>query len=195
MSKRPTTSSPASSSIAIRSQDLFEQRKRYQVLADAGGAARLRAHEPGTTRSVAVWHDGKPQALELDQPLTQYDPNRCRAWSSRTAPRGSRSRSIRSTPMRSRARRPTPSTSMSSTSGTDGKALRKARVLATGVRSPLRRDGRPVLVARALARLRSRRQSADVLHDQLKRSDLVARTLAWLRSRRQVANDLQAHRI
>jgi len=53
--------------------DLFEQRKRYQILADAGGRIDfLRVAPDGN--AVQVWRAGKPRAIELDQPLASYDP-------------------------------------------------------------------------------------------------------------------------
>jgi hypothetical protein len=54
-------------------QDLFEQRKRYQVLADANGALDFVRMDTFNT-SVVVWRAGKPLTLELDQLMAQYDP-------------------------------------------------------------------------------------------------------------------------
>jgi hypothetical protein len=52
--------------------DLFEQRKRFQTLA-ADGANKLDFFRM-TPTAVALWHDGKPRTLELDQPVGLYDP-------------------------------------------------------------------------------------------------------------------------
>src|SRR5450432_2633119 len=54
-------------------QDLFEQRKRYQVLADADGSLDFVRMSWDNT-SVVAWRGGKPQTLETDLPLSQYDP-------------------------------------------------------------------------------------------------------------------------
>jgi hypothetical protein len=52
--------------------DLFEQRKRYQALADAGGKLDfVRAGWDHTT--LQAWRGGKLHKLELDQPLPTYD--------------------------------------------------------------------------------------------------------------------------
>ena len=53
--------------------DLFEQRKRYQILADAGGKLDFLKMAWDNT-SVALWRAGKPKPLELDQAIQQYDP-------------------------------------------------------------------------------------------------------------------------
>lgn len=55
--------------------DLFEQRKRFQVLTTAGGVvdfARIANASGGSV--LQLWRDGKPKTLELDQPLASYDP-------------------------------------------------------------------------------------------------------------------------
>jgi hypothetical protein len=53
--------------------DLFEQRKRYQALADAGNQLDF-ARMAWDNQSVQIWRNGKSKQLELDQSLAQYDP-------------------------------------------------------------------------------------------------------------------------
>ena len=52
--------------------DLFEQRKRYQTLADAGGQLDFLRMKPDNT-AIEIWRQGKLGAIKLDQPLAQYD--------------------------------------------------------------------------------------------------------------------------
>jgi hypothetical protein len=52
--------------------DLFEQRKRFAVLAEGRGELTfVRALPDGS--ALQLWRDGKPAALDLDQPLGSYD--------------------------------------------------------------------------------------------------------------------------
>ena len=53
--------------------DLMEQRKRFQVLADANGRLDF-VHMTWDNTAVQVWRDGKPGTVELDQPIANYDP-------------------------------------------------------------------------------------------------------------------------
>ena len=54
-------------------EDLFEQRKRFQVLATADGQLDF-LHLTWDNAHLQLWHDGKPSPVELDQPLQTYDP-------------------------------------------------------------------------------------------------------------------------
>jgi len=54
--------------------DLFEQRKRFQALADSNGTASLDFVRIGwDNKSLQAWRGGKLGKLELDQPLATYD--------------------------------------------------------------------------------------------------------------------------
>jgi hypothetical protein len=53
--------------------DLFEQRKRYQVLAEVGTSVDF-VRMAWDNQSVQLWRDGRAKPLELDQPLAHYDP-------------------------------------------------------------------------------------------------------------------------
>jgi hypothetical protein len=51
--------------------DLFDQRRRFQALADSGGRIDLVRIDGN---AVQVWKAGKPRTVELDQPFSSYDP-------------------------------------------------------------------------------------------------------------------------
>ncbi|HEY0251667.1 MAG TPA: hypothetical protein VGC41_09080 [Kofleriaceae bacterium] len=53
--------------------DLFEQRKRFQTLADANGSIDF-VKLAWDNASLVVWKKGVATPIELDQPLAQYDP-------------------------------------------------------------------------------------------------------------------------
>ncbi len=54
--------------------DLFEQRKRFQAIADSNGNAKLDFVRIGwDNKSLQAWRGGKLTKLELDQPLATYD--------------------------------------------------------------------------------------------------------------------------
>jgi hypothetical protein len=52
--------------------DLVEQRKRYQLLADAGGQLDL-VRTSWDNKAIQIWFRGQARTIELDQPLAQYD--------------------------------------------------------------------------------------------------------------------------
>lgn len=53
--------------------DLFEQRRRFQALAEAIDHRDF-VRMAWDNSAIQVWHDGKYRAIELDQPLLSYDP-------------------------------------------------------------------------------------------------------------------------
>jgi hypothetical protein len=53
--------------------DLFDQRKRFQVLAEVHDRVDFVRVLPDSS-AIEVWRDGRPIASELDQPLALYDP-------------------------------------------------------------------------------------------------------------------------
>jgi len=53
--------------------DLFEQRKRYQSLAEAGGRIDF-VRMAADNASIELWRRGALTAVTLDQALSQYDP-------------------------------------------------------------------------------------------------------------------------
>lgn len=52
--------------------DLFEQRRRFQSLADAGVAGDF-VHTGWDKNGIQVWKSSRPRTVELDQPFTNYD--------------------------------------------------------------------------------------------------------------------------
>lgn len=59
----------------VKIVDLFEQRRRFQTLAEAasnGKTTLVRMSWDNAT--VQLWQSGKLRTIELDQPITQYDP-------------------------------------------------------------------------------------------------------------------------
>src|SRR5262249_11421760 len=58
--------------------DLFEQRKRFQVMAGADGQLDF-VRAAWDNQPLQLWRDGKPAPLTLDQPLASYDPKSLQA--------------------------------------------------------------------------------------------------------------------
>jgi hypothetical protein len=58
--------------------DVVEQRKRFQQLADASGELEL-ARMTWDNSAVQLWTRGMPRTVELDQPVTNYDPKSLQA--------------------------------------------------------------------------------------------------------------------
>lgn len=113
--------------------DLFEQRKRFGVLADAGGKLDFARMLPDNT-AIQIWTAGKPHSLELDQPLGIYEPKSLQAI---VAPDGSAWLALKVDPVNPDAvarKKADPEYLDVFRAGSNGKAVRKARVLATGVK-------------------------------------------------------------
>ncbi len=114
-------------------EDLFEQRKRFQALADAGGQLDF-LRMTWDNSAVQIWHAGKPHALELDQALQQYDP---KSLQGTVAADGTAWFVLKVDPVNPDAvarKKADPEYLDVFHAGNDGKAVRKARVLATGLR-------------------------------------------------------------
>jgi carotenoid cleavage dioxygenase-like enzyme len=113
--------------------DLFEQRKRYQILADAG--ARIDFLRVALdSNAIQVWRAGKPRGVELDQPLASYDPKSLQGI---VAADGSAWFAIKVDPVNPEAvarKKADPEYLDVFHVGTDTKAIRKARVLAPKIR-------------------------------------------------------------
>src|SRR5205814_1866747 len=107
--------------------DLFEQRKRFQALADAGGRVDfVRVANDG----VQLWRGGKVRIVELDQPLSNYEG---KSVQSTVNPDGSAWIALKIDPVNPGAvarKKADPEYLDIFHVGTDGKASRKARVLA-----------------------------------------------------------------
>jgi hypothetical protein len=112
--------------------DLFEQRKRYQVLADAGGKLDfVKIGWDNTT--LQAWRGGKLHKIEIDQPLPTYDPKSLQG----AVTAGAVWLALKVDPLNADAvaRKKADVEYLDIfRAQPDGKASRKARVLAAGVR-------------------------------------------------------------
>lgn len=111
--------------------DLFEQRKRYQALADAGGTVDFVRI---ANNAMQLWRGGKLRAVELDQPLSNYESKSIQTVLNAD---GSAWLGIKMDPVNpdAVARKKADLEYFDVFRiAADGKAVRKARVLAAGVR-------------------------------------------------------------
>jgi hypothetical protein len=120
--------------------DLFEQRKRFQVLQAMGNESprgpvkRSFFKYAWDNTSIALWHDGVARTLELDQALDQYDPKSIQGV---VAADGSAWFALKIDPTNPAAvsrKKADPEYLDIFHVGTDTKATRKARILAKGHR-------------------------------------------------------------
>ncbi|CAN5717037.1 hypothetical protein BH11MYX1_BH11MYX1_23010 [soil metagenome] len=115
--------------------DLFEQRKRYQVLADAGKTASVDFVRLAWDNSgLVAWRSGKATPIELDQPLGQYDAKSLQAS---VQADGSTWIALKVDPVNPDAvarQKADPEYFDLFKAGPDGRAVRKMRVLASGIR-------------------------------------------------------------
>ncbi len=114
-------------------EDLFEQRRRFQALADAGNRIDfLRVSWDNT--AIQVWRAGRPRAIELDRQLNTYD---LKSIQGVVHPDGSAWIVLKTDPVNpdAVARQKADPEYLDIFRVDQGtKAVRKARVLATGVR-------------------------------------------------------------
>ena len=113
--------------------DLFEQRKRYQTLAEVHDTIDF-LRMSWDNQNVQVWHDGKPVSVALDEPISNYDPKSLQGF---VADDGSAWMALKIDPVNPDAvarKKADPEYLDVFRVGADGKAARKARVLATGAR-------------------------------------------------------------
>lgn len=113
--------------------DLFEQRKRYQTLADAGGQLDFLRMLPDNS-AIELWRGGKAIKVMLDQPLPQYDTKSLQGVIN---PDGTAWIVLKVDPVNAEAvarKKADPEYLDVFRVGGDGKATRKARVLAKGLR-------------------------------------------------------------
>ena len=113
--------------------DLFEQRKRYQILADAGGQLDFLRVKPDNS-GVEIWRKGVAGAITVDQAWSQYDPKSLQGVIN---PDGSAWLVLEVDPVNAEAvarKKADPEYVDVFRVGTDGKAARKARVLAKGLK-------------------------------------------------------------
>lgn len=111
--------------------DLFEQRRRFAVMAEAAGKTELVRVEKG---ALQLWRNGTVRALELDQPLASYDT---RSLQTVVLPDGTAWLALKVDPVNPDAvarKKADPEYLDIFVAAPDGKAVRKARVLAAGAR-------------------------------------------------------------
>lgn len=113
--------------------DLFEQRRRYQALADAGGQLDF-LRMAWDNSGLQVWHAGKPHAVTLDQALSDYDP---KSLTGTVLPDGSAWIALKVDPVNAEAvarKKADPEYLDFFFAAPDGKATRKVRLVALGLR-------------------------------------------------------------
>ena len=111
--------------------DLFEQRRRYQALADA---ANDRADFLLATPTLQLWRANKPRPVELDQPFATYDPKSLQGI---VLPDGSAWLALKVDPVNPDAvarKKADPEYLDIFRITADAKATRKARILSTNLR-------------------------------------------------------------
>jgi hypothetical protein len=113
--------------------DLFDQKKRFAALADAGSKLDfVRLANDGS--ALQLWRGGKMRVLELDQKLTDYEPKSLQAL---VASDGTGWLALKVDPVNAEAvarKRADPEYLDVFKITADGKATRKARILAKGIR-------------------------------------------------------------
>jgi len=113
--------------------DLFEQHKRFQALEQAKADANLDFVKLSwDNASIVAWRAGKPQTIELDQALGQYDPKSLQGVLDAD---GTTWILLKVDPVNPDAvarKKADPEYVDIFRAGSDGKATRKVRVLATG---------------------------------------------------------------
>jgi hypothetical protein len=113
--------------------DLFEQRKRFTVLADANGQMDFLRMAPDNL-SIQLWRAGQMKAVDLDQPFASYDPKSLQGIINAD---GTAWIVLKVDPVNAEAvarKKADPEYLDIFKVGADGKATRKARILAKGVR-------------------------------------------------------------
>ncbi len=113
--------------------DLFDQKRRFGALVDAGGKLdflRLAADLAG----IQLWKGGKSRALELDQPFASYDPKSLQGI---VTPDGAGWLALKVDPVNAAAvarQKADPEYLDVFQFTADGKGVRKMRVIAKGIR-------------------------------------------------------------
>jgi hypothetical protein len=113
--------------------DLFEQRKRFHVLADANGQLDFLRVAPEDL-SIQIWRAGQMKAVDLDQPISAYDTKSLQGTINAD---GTAWVVLKVDPVNPDAvarKKADPEYLDIFKVGADGKGVRKARILAKGVR-------------------------------------------------------------
>jgi len=114
-------------------EDLFEQRRRFQALADSGRRLDF-IRMAWDNASIQLWKGGKVRAVELDQPIMTYDPKSLQGV---VAADGTGWFVLKVDPVNAEAvarKKADPEYLDIFRVGADGKAVRKGRVYAQGTR-------------------------------------------------------------
>lgn len=108
-------------------EDLFDQKRRFTVLADAGGRLDF-VRMAQMNNAIEIWRGGNMKTLELDQKLTDYDPKSLQSSGDWLA--------LKVDPVNADAvaRKRADPEYLDIFKIADGKGVRKARVLAKGIR-------------------------------------------------------------
>lgn len=109
--------------------DLFEQRKRFEVLAKSEGHLDF-VKASWDQKGLQIWHAGKPTTAVLDQPIANYDP---KSLLGNIEPDGSAWLALAVDPVNPDAvarKKADPEYFDIFHAGSDGKAERKVRILA-----------------------------------------------------------------
>ena len=107
--------------------DLFDQKRRFTALADAGGRLDF-IRMAQMNNAIELWRAGRMKTLELDQKLTDYDPKSLQSSGEWLA--------LKVDPVNADAvaRKRADPEYLDVFKILDGKAVRKARVIAKGIR-------------------------------------------------------------
>jgi hypothetical protein len=114
-------------------EDLFEQRKRFQALAEEHDKVDF-LRMSWDNANVQIWHAGKPTTVTLDESITNYDP---KSLLGIVQPDGSAWIALKVDPVNPDAvarKKADPEYLDVFRVGADGKAVRKARVLGPSMR-------------------------------------------------------------
>ncbi len=113
--------------------DLYEQRRRFQSLADTGAQldfVRMARDNSG----LQLWKSGKPKPITFEEPLTNYD---LKSLQAAVTPDGGAWVVLKMDPVNAAAverKKADPEYLDVFSVGSDGKALRRSRILAKGIR-------------------------------------------------------------
>ena len=113
--------------------DLYEQRRRFQALADAGGQLDF-VRMAWDNSGLQVWKAGKAKAITFDEPFSSYDPKSLQAY---VTADGGAWLALKVDPVNAAAverKKADPEYFDLFRVTPDGKATRKTRVLAKGLR-------------------------------------------------------------
>ncbi len=113
--------------------DLFEQRRRFQTLAEVANKVEF-LRMAWDNSAVQIWHHGKPRAIELDQPITNYDFKTLQGVIGADGSAWIVMKVDKTNPDAVARKKADPEYLDIFRVGTDTKAVRKARILATDMR-------------------------------------------------------------